>query len=144
MRIQAMRLPMLFRLWYLALAPACLTGPHENDVPDPGRYSVVITFTLEGAPRIVEGELLITQSGTDGLEYTLTVAGAVAGSGLAKWVNPDGFRILGTTEGLSLVTHIKKLGSNHGCRGHVEVNSPGGTTRLVALCTYGRLGPLPG
>lgn len=135
---------MLRRLWFLALAPACLTGPHENDVPDPGRYSMVITFTLDGAPRVIEGELLITQSSTDGLQYTLAVGGATVGSGLAKWVNPDGFLILGTTEGLTLVTHIKKLGTNHGCRGRVELNSSGGTTRLVALCTYGRIGGLPG
>ena len=139
-----MRLPVPLRFWYLALAPACLTGPHENDVPDPGRYSLVITFTLDGAPRIIEGELLITQSSTEGLQYTLLVAGVTAGSGLAKWVNPDGFRIIGTTEGLTLITHLKKLGNSHGCRGRVELTSSGGTTRLVALCTYGRLGPLPG
>jgi hypothetical protein len=135
---------MLLPLWYLALAPACLTGPHENDVPEPGRYSLVMSFTLDGAPRVIEGELVISQSSTDGLQHTLTIAGALAGSGLAKWVNPDGFRIIGTSEGLTLVTHLKRLGDNHGCRGRVERSSSGGTTEVSALCSYNRVGPLGG
>ena len=139
-----MRLPTLLRLSSLALVSACLTGPHENDVPSPGRYRQVITFTLDGAPRAIEGDIVITEAGTDGLHYSMTVAGAPAGSGVAKWVNPDGFRIIGSTEGLTLVTHMKKLGEGLGCRGWVERNSSGGTTRLVALCAYVRLGPLPG
>lgn len=139
-----MRFPMLLRLWYLALVPGCLTGPHENDVPGPGRYSLVISFTLDGAPRVIEGDIVITESSTSGLHYSMTVAGAPAGSGVAQWVNPDGFRITGSTEGLTLVTHMKKLGESLGCRGRVERRSSGGTARLVALCTYSRIGPLPG
>ena len=139
-----MRPSPLFRLSLLALLSSCLTGPHENDVPAPGRYSLLISFTVDGAPRAIEGDILITESSTDGLHYTMTVAGAVAGSGLAKWVNPDGFRIVGTTEGLTLITHIKRLGDNHGCRGRVERSSSSGTTRLTALCSYNRVGPLPG
>ena len=139
-----MRRTQLFGLSLLALLSSCLTGPHENDVPSPGRYSLVISFTLDGARRSVEGDIVITEASTDGLHYSMTVAGAAAGTGVAKWVNPDGFRITGTTEGLTLVTHLKKLGESLGCRGRVEQSSSGGTTRLVALCTYSRIGPLPG
>lgn len=134
---------LLFGLSLLAL-PSCLTGPHENDVPSPGRYRLVIRFTLDGALRVIEGDILITATSTDGLDYSMTVAGAPAGSGVAKWVNPDGFRIIGTAEGLTLVTHLKKLGEGLGCRGRVERTSSSGITRLVALCTYSRTGPLPG
>lgn len=139
-----MRLPTILRLSCLALVSACLSGPHENDVPSPGRYSLVISFTLDGAPRVIEGDIVISESSTDGLHHSMTVAGAPAGSGVAKWVNPDGFQIIGTTEGLTLVTHMKKLGESLGCRGRVERSSSGGTTRLVSLCTYRRIGPLPG
>ena len=139
-----MRLPTLLRLSSVALLSGCLTGPHENDVPSPGRYRLVISFTLDGAPRVIEGDIVITESSTDGLHYSMTVAGGTAGSGVAKWVNPDGFRIIGTTEGLTLVTHMKKLGEGLGCRGRVERSSSSGNTSLVALCTYVRLGPLPG
>ena len=134
-----MRRSLLFRLSLVALLSSCLTGPHENDVPSPGRFNLVIRFTLDGALRAIEGDIVITESSTDGLHYSMTVAGAPAGSGVAKWVNPDGFRITGTTEGLTLVTHLKKLGEGLGCRGWVEQ----GSTRLVALCTYRRIGSLP-
>ena len=137
-----MRRSLLFPLSLVALLSSCLTGPHENDVPSPGRFNLEIRFTLDGALRSIEGDIDITESSTDGLHYSMTVAGAPAGSGVAKWVNPDGFRITGTTEGLSLVTHLKKLGEGLGCRGWVEQNSSG--TRLVALCTYRRIGSLPG